>query len=97
MTTIGDKVILSREWVLLWLHYELRTARDYKSSPDKLTYHQTLLEGALGILELCPEDFKAIMSGAENPEDEELLGRALRAVDRLFDPKRKEDENERVG
>lgn len=77
----GDQVILEKEMVSDWLCYELEQVRDNRDDEIRLSYHQDMIEGALGLLELPPELFRKIL--VLDPTNENLF-RAYQAVIREF-------------
>lgn len=81
----GNQVILDKKAVSDWLCYELEQVHSNRGWPKKLEYHQDLIEGALGIIGVCPRLFQEIFIGMQDPTDENLF-RAYQAVIREFGP-----------
>lgn len=84
MTVVKNSVVVDLEWVSDWLHYELDAVEDCKENPERLAYHQDLIEGALGVLGLIPTEYKAIIAGVERPKDETAMRKAREVASRLF-------------
>lgn len=81
-----DNVILSRSSVAFTLHYELQQIACWATtqSPEKLAYHQNMLEGMLSVLNLAPADYKVIMVPVRKDPTRENIEAAFQRIVKVF-------------
>ena len=81
----NDNIIISRSAVSFALCYELQQLSFWAAqNPERLEYHQNVIEGMLDILDLPPVDYNIIMRSVRRVPTKESISAAYQTVVGLF-------------